>query len=230
MAAGDRVSDRRGDVRDRALDRTPVALLPARDDRPDAPRPGRGRYRQRPGTGDQHRDRGDRGAPEQRQPALLVGARHMTLAADSPQGVHRLADPGRDQRSREHRLADRQGDEPAGQRRERDQGRRAHTPPSTLLPSLNRPRTPTDPAVLTTSATSTTRREPSLSRVRWMTRSRPRPSCSRIASWGSPTPAISARVSTRRSASSGEFAWTVERAPSWPVLSAISRSSASPPR
>ncbi len=34
----------------------------------------------------------------------------------------------------------------------------------------------------------------------------------------------------RRSASSGELAWTVESAPSWPVLSAVSRSSASGPR
>ena len=63
-----------------------------------------------------------------------------------------------------------------------------------------------------------------------MTRSRPRPSCSRIASCGRPTPAISARVSIRRSASSGEFACTVDSAPSCPVLSAIRRSSASPPR
>ena len=58
----------------------------------------------------------------------------------------------------------------------------------------------------------------------------PRPSCSRTTECGSSTPAISASVSRRRSASSGEFAWTVESAPSWPVLSAVSRSSASAPR
>ena len=57
----------------------------------------------------------------------------------------------------------------------------------------------------------------------------PRLTCSRIASCGSPTPAISARVSRRRSASAGEFACRVDSAPSWPVLSAVSRSSASPP-
>ena len=64
----------------------------------------------------------------------------------------------------------------------------------------------------------------------WTTRSIPRPSCSRIASCGSPRPAISASVSSRRRASSGELACTVESAPSWPVLSATSRSSASAPR
>ncbi len=41
---------------------------------------------------------------------------------------------------------------------------------------------------------------------------------------------MSASVSTRRSASSGELAWTVVSEPSWPVLSACSMSSASGPR
>ena len=54
--------------------------------------------------------------------------------------------------------------------------------------------------------------------------------CSRIAACGSPTPAISASVSIRRSASAGEFACTVVSEPSCPVLSACSMSSASAPR
>ena len=54
--------------------------------------------------------------------------------------------------------------------------------------------------------------------------------CSRTAACGSPTSAIRANVSTRRSASSGEPAWTVESDPSWPVVIAASMSSASAPR
>ena len=58
----------------------------------------------------------------------------------------------------------------------------------------------------------------------------PRATWSRIASCGRPTPAISASVSSRRRASSGELACKVESAPSWPVFSAVRRSSASAPR
>ena len=86
------------------------------------------------------------------------------------------------------------------------------------------------PATRTTSATSTTRRVPSAPRAWQTTRSKASATCSRSAACGRPRPAISASVSMRRRASAALPAWTVESEPSWPVDSAVSRSSASPPR
>src|SRR4051794_9860228 len=51
-----------------------------------------------------------------------------------------------------------------------------------------------------------------------------------MAACGRPTSAISASVSSRRSASAALPAWTVQSEPSWPVASAVSMSSASGPR
>jgi MFS family permease len=60
------------------------------------------------------------------------------------------------------------------------------------------------PATRTTSATATTRRAPPGRRAWWTTRSIASATCSRTAACGRPSPAISASVSRRRSASSGE--------------------------
>ena len=89
---------------------------------------------------------------------------------------------------------------------------------------------PVPPATLTTSVTDSTTRAPSASRAWCTTTLSALATCSRTAPCGSPTPAISARVSMRRSASAGEFACTVVSDPSCPVLSAWSMSSASAPR
>ena len=89
---------------------------------------------------------------------------------------------------------------------------------------------PASPPTRTTSESSAACRAPPGARSRCTTRSIASASCSRIASWGRPTPAISASVSIRRSASSARLACTVDSAPSWPVFSATSRSSASAPR
>ncbi len=91
-------------------------------------------------------------------------------------------------------------------------------------------RAPGPPATRTTSVTDSTTRAPSGSRTWWTTRSSALATCSRTAECGSPTPAIRASVSIRRSASEGELACTVVSEPSCPVLSAWSMSSASAPR
>ena len=54
--------------------------------------------------------------------------------------------------------------------------------------------------------------------------------CSRIAWSGISSPDISTSVSSRLSASRGEFAWIVVSEPSWPVFIAWSMSSVSAPR
>ena len=54
--------------------------------------------------------------------------------------------------------------------------------------------------------------------------------CSRMARIGRSKPAMSTIVSTRASASRGEFACSVDSDPSWPVFIAWSMSSASAPR
>ena len=84
-------------------------------------------------------------------------------------------------------------------------------------PASRPPEPPTPPAAETTSptvdhpASAHRHRAPGGRRARI-----PRRTCSRIASCGRPIPAMSARVSIRRRASSGELACTVESAPSWP--------------
>jgi hypothetical protein len=89
---------------------------------------------------------------------------------------------------------------------------------------------PVPPAARTTSVTDSTAREPSASRAWCTITSSALATCSRTAACGSPTPAISASVSRRRSASAGELACTVVSEPSWPVLRACNMSSASGPR
>ena len=64
----------------------------------------------------------------------------------------------------------------------------------------------------------------------WTIRSTAEAICSRIARWGSSTPAISTSVSRRASVSRGLFEWSVVIEPSWPVFIAWSMSSASGPR
>ena len=158
------------------------------------------------------------GAPESRasSPRVRPAAAAPAPAAPSGQG-----------RARQHRLARRDGGEPAGRRA--DQRQQARTAliarPSIESAHRRRRRAPARPR----------RSRPRGARRRrvarcWTTRSMPRCTCSAIASCGSPTPAISASVSSRASASAGELACTVESAPSCPVLSAVSRSSASAPR
>ena len=75
-----------------------------------------------------------------------------------------------------------------------------------------------------------TRREPSTSRSICTSTSNALAICSRIARCGSSTPAVSTSVSSRASASRGEFAWIVVSEPSWPVFIAWSMSSVSAPR
>ena len=67
-------------------------------------------------------------------------------------------------------------------------------------------------------------------RTWWTTRSSASQSWALMAACESPTPAVSASVSSRRSASAGEPAWTVDSEPSCPVASAASMSCASGPR
>ena len=57
-------------------------------------------------------------------------------------------------------------------------------------------------------------REPSTSREIWMSRSNADDTCSRIARSGNSTPAVNTSVSSRESASRGEFAWIVVSEPS----------------
>ena len=96
--------------------------------------------------------------------------------------------------------------------------------------TVNSSRTAGPPATRTTSPTSTIRRTPSAPRSWRTTRSIASAIWSRIAASGSPTSAISASVSSRRSASAPLPAWIVQSEPACPVLSATSRSSASGPR
>ena len=74
------------------------------------------------------------------------------------------------------------------------------------------------------------RRVPSTRRWIWTSRSNALAICSRIARWGSSTPAVITSVSSRASASRGEFAWIVVSEPSWPVFIAWSMSRVSAPR
>ena len=88
----------------------------------------------------------------------------------------------------------------------------------------------TSDSIRCTSVMGETRREPSSNRSRWTIRSSADETCCRIARTGRSYPAISTIVSMRWSASRGEFAWTVDIDPSWPVFIAWSMSSASAPR
>src|SRR5581483_3732723 len=81
-----------------------------------------------------------------------------------------------------------------------------------------------------TSVMLVTRRVPSTSRSSWMTTSNALAICSRIARSGRSTPAVNTSVSSRESASRGEFAWMVVSEPSWPVFIACSMSTDSGPR
>ena len=208
-----------------AIDAAPIGGAPAGDDpgRPGGPRGGQRRGRS--GTEDQHPGHEHRQRSDRRQPPAFGLGRHVALVARASQRLERPGEPASGARDRQHRLAERDRGQPAAER-----GEHAAASCAAVTRGSTASRTPTPAAARATSASSVTRRSPSGSRTIWTTRSTPRASCSRTASCGSPTPAISARVSIRRSASSGEFACTVESAPSWPVLSAVSRSSASAPR
>ena len=67
-------------------------------------------------------------------------------------------------------------------------------------------------------------------RVWWTIRLRAEATCSRIELGSRSIPAISIIVSTRDSASRGEFEWMVVIDPSWPVFMACIMSGASTPR
>ena len=86
------------------------------------------------------------------------------------------------------------------------------------------------PSIPTISVTWVMRRTPSFMRVWWTNRLRAEATCSRIARIPRSIPAISIIVSTRDSASRGEFEWMVVIDPSWPVFMACIMSRASPPR
>ena len=88
----------------------------------------------------------------------------------------------------------------------------------------------TSDSMRSTSVMCVIRREPSTRREIWTSRSNALAICSRIARSGRSTPAVSTSVSSRESASRGEFAWIVVSEPSWPVFIAWSMSSVSAPR
>src|SRR5262245_30316875 len=88
----------------------------------------------------------------------------------------------------------------------------------------------TSDSIPSTSETCVMRREPSTSRLIWIKRAKALAICSRIARWGNSTPAVMTSVSSRDSASRGEFAWIVVSEPSCPVFIAWSMSSVLGPR
>jgi hypothetical protein len=96
---------------------------------------------------------------------LLFRARDIALAADAAQRRDRVAQPAGKTRRGADAVADCNRDQPSSESGKGDQARRADSRPLSV-PSLKSSLTPTEPAVRTTSATSTTRREPSLSLAR----------------------------------------------------------------
>ena len=158
--------------------------------------------------------------PTSGEPAALGLGRRVALAARPPQRLDRQASqrPAAGLASNASRA--RRARQPAGGSAEHD---RERAPAGTHAPGLilaGRPE-PHAAAARTTSPTSTTRRSPSARPLEVDDEVDPARDLLPIASCGSPTPAISASVSSRRSASPGELACTVESAPSWPVLSAV---------
>ena len=213
----------RDEPRRRRADRPPRRPRPRRD-RPAASRPPAARRRRRaPAAGARAASaRGPRGrtapsgssqrADDARGRRLLDGRQRL------PRAGHRQR-PGEPGEQRRPSITPPRRSASSSLSAARQRGRPARQPNSSRVAG--------PPATRTTSATATTRRVPSGSRAWWTTRSIASATCSRIAACGSPTPAISASVSRRRSASSGEPAWTVDSEPSWPVVIAASMSSAS---
>ena len=208
---------------------------PARAPRPPAPprggsAPARAQQPSTPATAPRRRAPRRRAGPPARSPPAPQAPRPPAAAAAAP--------PRRDRGPPGPRAPPRRPAAPTAQRRarrahpragtcrgeatarasSRDTAPERRTPaPSALSatrPPCNSSRVPAPPATRTTSATEVTAREPSRRRAWCTTRSTALATCSRTAACGSATSAISASVSSRRSASSGEFACTVRSEPS----------------